>query len=406
MGLLVQKFGGSSVGDLERIHHVANIIKQTRDAGHLVVAVVSAMQGETDRLIKLAKDAFQEPQLREVDVLIATGEQVSAALLSLSLIALGCPAQSFTGWQAQIRTDTCYGKACITSIDTQPIRAVLQKGVIPVVTGFQGVDDQGQITTFGRGGSDITAVALAVALPADECQIFTDVEGVFTTDPRIVKDARRLSQITFPEMFELASLGAKVMQQNAVEYAQQHHVPLRVLSTFVPGPGTLITHLDQKIGEAIVSGIAFDRDQVKVSVMGINDLANFSKQLERRLAHAAVNVDMLVANRPLQNNIADLSFTIARNEFNRAMPITRNLSEEFSCNNIIVDEHLAKLSLVGLGMKSHAGVATKLLSSLADEGIEIQLIISSEIKISVVIHEKYLELGARTLHSVFNLSQS
>ena len=418
MGLIVQKFGGTSVGDLDRIQRVCKIITDTREQGHDVVVVVSAMEGETDRLIELAHTIVSDPNSREYDALIATGEQVSAALLSMSLIAAKYPARSYTGSQVEITTSNRHRKAKIMNIQTENLQADIQEGRIPVVSGFQGISDHGHITTIGRGGSDVTAVALAAVLKADECQVYTDVEGIYTSDPRVVKDARLLSHITFEEMLELATLGARVLQRRAVEFAYKYHVPLRVLSSFQEGAGTLITFAEEKQDKPLVSGIAFaeekqdkplvsgiafDSNQAKLTIRG---MANENMALSRVLtaiSDADIDVDMIIQNVPSPEDCIDFSFTVSMDDYQEALSITQKIAGELSAEEVTGDNKIAKLSIVGLGMKTHAGVASKMLQALAEEGIHIHLITSSEVKISAVVDEKYLELGARTLHSVFGL---
>ena len=403
MSLIVQKFGGTSVGDLDRIQRVSEIIGNTRKQGNDVIVVVSAMEGETDRLINLANSVVSEPTPREYDALIATGEQVSAALLSMSLNAAKHPACSYTGSQVGITTTNHHRKAEIKNINTDNLRRDIKEGRIPVIAGFQGINDHGHITTIGRGGSDVTAVALAAALKADECQVYTDVEGVFTSDPRVVKEARLLSHITFEEMLELASLGAKVLQRRAVEVAYKYRVPLRVLSSFEEGRGTLITFSKENQDKPLVSGIAFDRDQAKLTILGMpNDNIAVSRILAA-IGEAKIEVDMIIQNVPTAEDFVDFSFTVPMDDYQEALAITQKMSRELSAKEVIGDDKIAKLSIVGLGMKTHAGVASKMLQALAEEGIHIHLITSSEVKISAVIDEKYLELGARTLHSAFRL---
>lgn len=402
MALYVQKFGGTSVGDIECIRRVTQKIQQTRQAGHEVVVVVSAMGHETDRLVQLANSISPEPALREYDALLATGEQVSAAMVSLCLIAAGSPAQSFTGGQAKIRTDKRHSKAQITSIDVAPLKAALAQGVIPVVTGFQGIDEASNITTIGRGGSDTTAVMLAAALNADECQIYTDVDGVYTSDPKIVHEARRLDKITFGEMLELARLGAEVLQTSSVRLAERHRVSLRVLSSFNDGKGTLVTFNDEEILEPIVSGIAFDRNQAKLTVRGLPSQSQWIDHWLQAIQQAAIEVDMMVKNPPFETGQVDFSFTVPLDDYPQALLISNQLIKQlnYPCE-VLINNHIAKLSLVGIGMKGHAGVASKMFHALGEEGIKIHLITSSEVTISAVIDEKYMELGARILHSAF-----
>lgn len=402
MALLVQKFGGTSVGNLERINHIATRIADARQQGHNVAVVVSAMTGETDRLITLANTICKEPDAREYDTLVSTGEQVSMSLLAMALIEKGCPARSYTGGQAHIQTDHAFKKARITNIDTTQIMQDLNNGRVPVVAGFQGITDDGDITTLGRGGSDTTAVALAAALHADECQIYTDVDGVYTADPRVVSKARRLEKITFEEMLEMSSLGAKVLQIRAVEFAGKYKVPLRVLSSFKDGPGTLITFDHSNLEQPLVSGIAFNRNEAKLTVMGVPDDPGIAAQIISPISAANIDIDMIVQNIAVAGK-TDFTFTVQRDDYAKAMTILNRVAKDLDASDVIGDTQIAKLSLVGVGMKSHAGIADTMFSALGMEGINIQLITTSEIKISVVIDEKYLELGARTLHAAFGL---
>jgi len=406
MALLVQKFGGTSVGTTERIEAVADKVCQFRKDGHDIVVVVSAMSGETNRLIALANDIMEEPTPREMDVLVSTGEQVTIALLSMALQKRGCDARSYTGSQVRILTDSSHSKARIKDIDEQNMRADLDAGRVVVVAGFQGVDEHGNITTLGRGGSDTTAVALAAALKADECQIYTDVDGVYTTDPRVVDSARRLERITFEEMLEMASLGSKVLQIRAVEFAGKYNVPLRVLSSFAEGEGTLITFEDENAMEQpVVSGIAFNRDEAKLTISGVPDTPGSALRILKPVSDANIEVDMIVQNVGEDNKTA-FTFTVHRNDFKRAQDVLRGISTEIGAGEVGGDTKIAKVSIVGVGMRSHAGVATKMFEALSNEGINIQMISTSEIKISVVIDEKYLELAVRALHSAFELDKS
>lgn len=402
MALYIQKFGGTSVGDTQCIRRVANTIQKTRQEGHDVVVVVSAMGHETDRLINLIQTLTPNPAPREYDALIATGEQVSAAMVSLALNHAGCPARSFNGFQARIFTDQRHSKAQITNIDTTLLKADLNKGIVPVVTGFQGIDSEWNITTIGRGGSDTTAVMLAAALHADECQIYTDVEGVYTSDPRIVHEARKLTQITFGEMLELARLGAEVLQTSSVRLAERYRVPLRVLSSFVAGEGTLVTFQDVELTEPIVSGIAFARDQARLTVRGLPANASWIDHWQQAIQNAVIEADMMVTTPPLENQQVDFSFTVPLADCQQALTISHTLIEKmnYPCE-IIVNDRIAKLSLVGIGMKTHAGVASKMFHALGEEGIKIHMITSSEVTITAVVDEKYMELGARILHSAF-----
>ncbi len=404
MALIVQKYGGTSVSSPERILAVAERVKRFRDRGDEVVVVVSAMSGETDRLIKLAKGVNPEPPAREMDVLLATGEQVTIALLAMMLEKIGCPARSYTGYQVHIRTDNVYGKARILDIDESRVRADLKQGRVVVVAGFQGVDDDGNITTLGRGGSDTTGVALAAALKADECQIYTDVDGVYTTDPRVVPQARRMDRITFEEMLEMASLGSKVLQIRSVEFAGKYKVPLRVLSSFEEGPGTLITYEGNEMEAPLISGIAFNRDEAKLTVRGVPDKPGIAYRILGDIAAANVNVDMIVQNVGADGS-TDFTFTVHRNDYQKALKTLRKTAGHLAAREVTGDDKIAKISVVGVGMRSHAGIASQMFKTLADEGINIQMISTSEIKISVVVEEKYLELAVRALHSSFGLDK-
>ncbi|GAB1720457.1 MAG: aspartate kinase [Nitrosospira sp.] len=407
MALFVQKYGGTSVGSTERIKNVARRIAKFRAAGHQVVVVVSAMSGETNRLIALAREFQAIPHPRELDVMVSTGEQVSVALLSMALIDRGAKAKSYTGAQVRILTDNAYTKARILRIDEERLRADLKEGCVVVVAGFQGVDENGNITTLGRGGSDTTAVALAAALGADECQIYTDVDGVYTTDPRIVPEAHRLSTVTFEEMLEMASLGSKVLQIRSVEFAGKYKVKLRVLSSFEEeGQGTLITFEEDKDMErAIISGIAFNRDEAKITVLGVPDRPGIAYQILGPVADANIDVDMIIQNVG-HDGMTDFSFTINRNEFERTMDILKNqVQPHIGARGVVGGNRIAKVSIVGVGMRSHVGIASKMFRTLAEEGINIQMISTSEIKISVVVDEKYMELAVRVLHKVFELDQ-
>lgn len=405
MALIVQKYGGTSVGNPERIQAVAERVKRFRSQGHEVVVVVSAMSGETDRLIKLARSVSPEPPARELDVLLATGEQTTIALLSMMLEKIGCPARSYTGQQVHILTDSAFGKARILQIDETRMRADLNKGRVVVVAGFQGVDEEGNITTLGRGGSDTTGVALAAALKADECQIYTDVDGVYTTDPRIVSEARRLDKITVEEMLEMASLGSKVLQIRSVEFAGKYKVPLRVLSSFEEGPGTLITYEENEMEAPLISGIAFNRDEAKLTVRGVPDKPGIAARLLGDIGKANVNVDMIVQNVGADGS-TDFTFTVHRADYKKALETLKQTAGQLSAREVTGDDKIAKISVVGVGMRSHAGIAGQMFKALADEGINIQMISTSEIKISVVVEEKYLELGVRTLHSAFGLDKA
>lgn len=401
MALIVQKYGGTSVATTDHIGRVAERVIAARSGGHDVVVVVSAMSGETNRLLGLARAIAPQPCPRELDVILATGEQVTIGLLAMALEVRGCPAQSYTGHQVHIRTDSAHNKARILEIDAARINRDLAEGRVVVVAGFQGADEHGNITTLGRGGSDTTAVALAAALKAEECQIYTDVDGVYTTDPRVVPEARRLERITYEEMLEMASLGAKVLQIRSVEFASKYNVPLRVLSSFEDGPGTLIAE-DQGMEQALISGIAFNRDEAKITVLGVPDQPGVAGRILGPVADANIEVDMIVQN-VAEDSTTDFTFTVHRNDYDKALSVVRRAADELGARQVVGDSKIVKVSLVGVGMRSHAGIASKMFRTLADEGINIRMISTSEIKISVVIDEKYLELGVRALHSAFGL---
>jgi aspartate kinase len=404
MALIVQKYGGTSVGSTERIIAVAEKVMATKAKGHQVVVVVSAMSGQTDRLVALAKGVANPPKAREFDVLLATGEQVTISLLSMALEARGCPARSYTGAQVHILTDSAHTKARILEIDNKRIHADLDQGTVVVVAGFQGIDSEGNITTLGRGGSDTTAVALAAALEADECQIYTDVDGVYTTDPRVVPKARRLDKVSFEEMLEMASLGSKVLQVRSVEFASKYNVPLRVLSSFEEGPGTLIAQEDETMEKALISGIAFSRDEAKLTLRKVQDRPGVAAHILGPIADANIEVDIIIQNVGTDNT-TDFTFTVHRNDYQKALKILQDNAEKLGIGEIFGDDSIVKISIVGVGMRSHAGIANKMFKALADEGINIQMISTSEIKISVVVDEKYLELGVRALHEAFGLDE-
>ena len=407
MALIVQKYGGTSVGSPERIRNVAKRIARTQAQGHQVVVVVSAMSGETNRLIALAKEVQAIPDPRELDVVISTGEQATIGLLCMALKDIKISAKSYTGAQVRIVTDSAFTKARILSIDDQLIRADLKQGVVVVVAGFQGIDEIGNITTLGRGGSDTTGVALAAALHADECQIYTDVDGVYTTDPRIVPEARRLKTVTFEEMLELASLGSKVLQIRSVEFAGTYKVRLRVLSSFEDeGEGTLITfEEDEKMEQAVISGIAFNRDEAKLTVMGVPDRPGIAYQILGPVADANIDVDMIIQNASTEG-MTDFSFTVHRNDYAAAMVLLEKVKAHVGARAIVGDNKICKISMVGVGMRSHVGIASQMFRTLSEEGINILMISTSEIKISVVVDEKYMELGVRVLHKAFGLDQA
>lgn len=405
MALLVQKYGGTSVGSVERIKAVAERVKKHHQKGDQVVVVVSAMSGETNRLVELANSMQAEPDKREMDVLLSTGEQVTIAALCMALKNIDVDARSYTGSQVRITTDSAHGKARIQRIDGDAIKADLDLGCVVVVAGFQGADAHGNITTLGRGGSDTTGVALAAALKADECQIYTDVDGVYTTDPRVVDSARRLDKITFEEMLEMASLGSKILQIRSVEFAGKYQVPLRVLSSFEDGEGTLITTEKREDGmeQPAVSGIAFSRDEAKLTLKGVPDIPGIASKILVPISDANIEVDMIVQN-VSADGTTDFTFTVHRNEFEPAMSILQEIKVELGAKDVLGDAKIVKVSIVGVGMRSHAGVASTMFKALALESINIQLISTSEIKVSVIIDEKYMELAVRSLHSAFKLS--
>jgi aspartate kinase len=416
MALIVHKYGGTSMGSVERIKNVAQRVAKWHRAGHRLVVVPSAMSGETNRLIALARDIQPQPDPRELDMIASTGEQVSVGLLAMALKAIGLDAVSYAGWQVPVRTDDAFTKARITQIDDTRVRADLDAGRVVVVTGFQGVDPQGNITTLGRGGSDTSAVAVAAAMGADECLIYTDVDGVYTTDPRIVPEARRLERITFEEMLEMASLGSKVLQIRSVEFAGKYKVKTRVLSSLTPPDmplademksGTLITfEEDQSMEQAVISGIAFARDEAKITVMNVPDRPGIAYQILGPVAEANVDVDMIIQNQSVDGS-TDFSFTVSRAEYQKALEVLEGkVKDTVKAGRIIGDPKIAKVSVVGIGMRSHVGIASRMFRTLAEEGINIQMISTSEIKISVVIEDKYLELAVRALHKAFDLEQA
>jgi len=406
MSFLVKKYGGTSVGTVERIQRVAEQLKKARDEGDDIVAVVSAMSGETNRLVELAKEIQPASvDVRELDVLLSTGEQVTIALLCMALKALGCDARSYTGAQVKILTDDSHSKARIESIDTDNVMKDVRAGCIVVVAGFQGATADGSITTLGRGGSDTSAVALAAALGADECQIFTDVDGVYTTDPRVESNARRLEKITFEEMLEMASLGSKVLQIRAVEFAGKYNVPLRVLSTFEAGEGTLITYDDEEstMEQAAVSGIAFSRNEAQITVTGVADQPGIAYKILGPVADLNVEVDMIVQNKG-EAGTTDFTFTVDRNDYTKVVDFLSEKQAELAASSVVGNDKIVKLSIVGVGMRSHAGIASRMFRALGEAGINLELISTSEIKVSVVVDEKYLELGVRALHEEFELA--
>lgn len=404
MALIVQKYGGSSVGNLDRIHHVASKIIDTKSQGHRVVVVVSAMYGETDRLIQLANALTQNPDPREYDILVSTGEQVAMALLSMALNAKNCPSRSFTGSRIGIHTDSVHTKARILQVRTEMIQRELEQNRVVVVAGFQGVNEHGEVTTLGRGGSDTTAVAIAAALNADECQIYTDVDGVYTTDPHLLPEARLLPHISFEEMLEMASLGAKVLQMRSVELASKHNMPIRVLSTFSDGPGTLVTFEDKIMHKHVVSGIAFSREEAIVSLSGLPLQIGIEGKILDKLGQEQIEIDMIGQNVSGEGNV-DFSFTVQRRDFPKVLKIVQDLAEKLENVSIKTNAKVAKLSLVGIGMRSHAGVASTMFKTLGKAGINIKMITTSEIKISVIIEETHLENGVKAVHQAFQLDK-
>ncbi len=405
MALIVQKYGGTSVGTLERIHRVADRVAQTQREGHQVVVVLSAMSGETDRLLKLAHEATPNPDERELDMLLSTGERVTIALLAMELRGRGINARSFTGRQVGIITNSAHTKARITRVTADRIREALGNGVVPVVAGFQGINEQSDVTTLGRGGSDLTAVALAAALKADRCIIFTDVDGVYTADPNIVPAARRIEKISYEEMLEMASLGAKVLQTRSVEFAAKFNVPVEVNSSFKEGRGTLVTKEDADMEAVAVAGVTGDRNQAKITIIGVPDKPGIAARIFGPVAQANINVDMIIQNIS-QAALTDLSFTIPRADLKKAEPIIQSVAKDIDAKSVSITEAIAKVSLVGVGMRSHSGVAAKMFEVLSREGINIMMISTSEIKISCVIDEKYLELAMRALHTAFGLDRT
>ncbi len=405
MALLVHKYGGTSVGTIERIHAVADRVEKARRDGHRLVVVLSAMSGETDRLLRLAHEVTPCPDERELDMLLSTGERVTIALLAMSLRGRGLDARSFTGRQVGIVTDNAHTRAKIARVSAERIHQALEEGIVPIVAGFQGINEQSDVTTLGRGGSDLTAVALAAALKADRCMIFTDVEGVYTADPNIVPLARRLEKVSYEEMLEFASLGAKVLQTRSVQFAAQYGVPVEVRSTFKEGPGTLVTKEDAEMEKVAVAGVTGDRNQAKITVLGVPDRPGIAARIFGPVAEANLNVDMIIQNVG-QGSLTDLSFTVPKADLQKAMTITNRVAKEIEAKSVEVTESIAKVSLIGVGMRSHSGVASLMFERLSSEGINIMMISTSEIKISCVIEEKYLELAMRTLHSAFGLDQA
>lgn len=403
MALVVQKYGGTSMGSIERIRNVAKRVAKTYDAGNDMVVVVSAMSGETNKLVALANEICEFPDTREYDVLVASGEQVSIALLAMCLKSMGYKAKSYHGWQIPIITDNAFSKARIESIDDTKVRADLKDGTIVIVAGFQGVDKDGNVTTLGRGGSDTSAVAVAAAFKADVCEIFTDVDGVYTTDPNICQDARKIEKVSYDEMLELASLGAKVLRIRSVEFAKKYNVDIHVRSSFNENPGTMVTKEDKDMEAVLVSGIAYDKNEAKIAVMGVPDKPGVAAKILSPLSEANISVDMIVQN-VSEGDLTDFTFTVTRADFKKALAITKEVAKEINAKDVAEDENISKISIVGVGMRSHAGVATQMFQTLAKEGINIQMISTSEIKVSVIVDAKYTELAVRVLHEAFGLS--
>jgi aspartate kinase len=405
MALVVQKYGGTSVGDTERIKNVARRVLHTKKQGHEVVVVVSAMAGETDKLIRLAQQVTTDPDEREFDVLVSTGEQVSIALLAIALKAMGCDAKSYLGFQIKIATDSAYGKARITGIESERMLDDLKNGRVVVVAGFQGVDEADNITTLGRGGSDTTAVAVAAALKADVCEIYTDVDGVYTTDPNVCSKARKLSKISYDEMLEMASLGAKVLQIRSVEFAKKYGVPVHVRSSFNDNPGTIVQKEDKEMERVVVSGVTYNKNEAKIEVMRLPDVPGVAAKLFKPIADANIVVDMIIQTSSTEKGYADMAFTVLKSDFAKTLQIIKGTLKEIGGKEVVADENIAKVSIVGVGMRSHSRVATQMFSALAQEGINIHMISTSEIKISCVIDSKYTELAVRALHDAFELDK-
>jgi aspartate kinase len=405
MALVVQKYGGTSVGDIDRIRNVARRVIHTRDEGHRVVVVVSAMAGETDKLIRLARQVTPDPDEREMDVLVSTGEQVTIALLAMTLKSMGCDAKSYLGFQIKIATDSAFGKARITGIESEKVLEDLRNGRVVVVAGFQGVDESENITTLGRGGSDTTAVAVAAAIRADVCEIYTDVDGVYTTDPNICPKARKLSRISYDEMLEMASLGAKVLQIRSVEFAKKYDVPLHVRSSFNDNPGTIVCKEEREMERVVVSGVTYNKNEAKIEIMRVPDIPGVAAKLFKPIADANIVVDMIIQTSSTEKGCADLAFTVPKTDFSKALQIVKEGVREIGGKEVLSDENIAKVSIIGVGMRSHSNVAAQMFSALAREGINIQMISSSEIKISCVIDSKYTELAVRALHDAFELDK-
>ncbi len=405
MALIVQKYGGTSVGDTERITNVAARVLRTRNQGHQVVVVVSAMAGETDKLLRLAQQVTSNPDERELDVLVSTGEQVSVALLAIALKAMGCDAKSYLGFQIKIATDSAFGKARITGIESEKILEDLKNGRVVVVAGFQGVDEADNITTLGRGGSDTTAVAVAAALKADMCEIYTDVDGVYTTDPNVCERARKLSKISYDEMLEMASLGAKVLQIRSVEFAKKYHVPVHVRSSFNENPGTIVCEEDEEMEKVVVSGVTYNKNEAKIEIMRVPDVPGVAAKLFKPIADANIVVDMIIQTSSTEKGYADVAFTVPKSDFNKTLRIVEKTLKEIGGKEVHADQEISKVSIVGVGMRSHSNVATQMFAALAKEGINIHMISTSEIKISCIIDSKYTELAVRALHDAFSLDK-
>jgi aspartate kinase len=404
MALVVHKYGGTSVGSIEKIKNVAKKVAKVRDEGNDVIVVVSAMSGETNKLVAMANEMASMPDEREYDALISTGEQITSTLLAMALNSIGYPAVSFQGYQIKIVTDSAFTKARIQRIDADNLRKELKAGKIITVSGFQGVDEAGNVTTLGRGGSDTTAVAIAAALKADECIIYTDVDGVYTTDPNICPNARKLDRVTYEEMLEMASLGAKVLQIRSVEFGMKYNVPIRVKSTFVENEGTLVTKEEDKVEAPLVSGVAYDKNEAKITVVGIPDRPGIASKLFTPISEANINVDMIVQNISAEGH-TDLTFTVPKSDFKKALEIVKKIAKDIEARNVIADENIAKVSVIGVGMRSHSGIAAKMFDLLSKEGINIMMISTSEIKVSCVIDTKYTELAVRVLHDGFGLGK-
>ena len=405
MALVVQKYGGTSIADIDRIKNVAAKIVKTKNQGHDIIVIVSAMAGETDKLIHLARQITPTPDERELDVLVSTGEQVSISLLAITLKAMGCDSKSYLGFQIKIATDSAFGKARISGIESEKISDDLKNGRVVVVAGFQGVDESDNITTLGRGGSDTTAVAIAAALKADVCEIYTDVDGVYTTDPNICPKARKLSKISYDEMLEMASLGAKVLQIRSVEFAKNYDVPIHVRSSFNDNPGTIVCKEDVEMERVVVSGVTYNKNEAKIEIMGVPDVPGMAAKLFKPISDANIVVDMIIQTSSTEKGCADMAFTVPKSDFNQTLQIVKETVKALGGKEVVADENIAKVSIVGVGMRSHSNVATHMFSALANEGININMISTSEIKISCIINSKYTELAVRALHDAFDLDK-